>query len=432
LSTSTYWLDRHRLVRGCQILILIYLVVLGYWFVTDVWASDLTTLQNDFAAFWTVGHMVLNGRAVDAYLPELALAAEAEYIPEHGVRLPWFYPPQVFFLTAPFALLPFIPSFFLWSSASLAGLAWSVNALAPRTPVLWLLLASPGLFWVLRWGQTGLLAAALLGAALYCMNVKRPVLAGLCFGLLAFKPHFGLLVPFALIAGRQWTVFLSATLTALAILAMSTAVFEPQVWSAFFEGIEVAVTMQASGALPHDQMVSLYGLLRILGLSHTPALILQIILALIVLFFVVAVWRRNTTAAGAVLAAGSLLVAPHVLGYDLAVYAPALAILVADGFRRGWLAGEREGYMLLWLWPFFSGVLMELTGIPVGVAGSLLLFVLALRRAMQRLDHWGLSEHDRFDPETGHQRGTNEEGRPGLPYGPLVRVASAPPLCRLP
>jgi hypothetical protein len=244
----------------------------------------------------------------------------------------------------------------------------------------------------LRWGQTGILAAAFLGAALYCINVKRPVLAGLFFGLLAFKPHFGLLVPFALIAGRHWMVFLSATLATLAILAVDTAVFGPQVWFAFFEGIDIAVTMEAFGAFPHDQLASLYGLLRILGFSHTPALILQIILALIVLFFVVAVWRRNTTAAGAVLAAGSLLMVPHVLGYDLAVYAPALAILVADGFRRGWLAGEREGYMLLWLWPFFSGVLMELTGIPVGVAGSLLLFFLALRRAMQGLDQPGAPE----------------------------------------
>lgn len=109
LPTSTYWLDRHRLVRACQILILIYLLILGHWFVTNVWASDLRTLENDFAAYWTVGHMVLNGRAGDAYLPELALAAEAEYIPDHNVSLPWFYPPQAFFLTAPFALLPFRP-----------------------------------------------------------------------------------------------------------------------------------------------------------------------------------------------------------------------------------------------------------------------------------------------------------------------------------
>lgn len=384
MATAGYWLNKDRLMIYSRLFVAAYALGLMAWLVARIGLADISvaTLQNDFAALWSVGHMVLQDRASEAYVPELALAAEAELVPEHEVRLPWFYPPPVFALVAPLAALPFLPAFFLWSGGSLACLAWSVRALAPSTPAVWLLLASPGLFWILRFGQTGVLAAALLGSALFFMARGRPLSAGILIGLLTFKPHLGLLIPFALVAGRQWRVFVAAALTTLALAAASALAFGAEVWPRFLEAMEVAAAMQSRGALPHDQLVSLYAALRTLGLANGPALALQALLGLAVLALVVRVWNVMGAClmSGALLAAGSLLAAPHVLGYDLAVAAPAVAILAADGWRRGWLPGEREGYMLIWLWPLFSGVIAELTGFPVGVAGSLLLFALAYRR----------------------------------------------------
>ncbi|MDX1575241.1 MAG: glycosyltransferase family 87 protein [Kiloniellales bacterium] len=379
-----YWLDKRRLMVYSRLFVAVYALGLVAWLIARVWLADtpVATLRNDFAALWSVGHMVLQGRASEAYVPEQALAAEAELVPEHEVRLPWFYPPPVFALIAPLATLPFLPAFFLWSGGGLAGLAWSVRALAPSTPAVWLLLASPGLFWILRFGQTGVLAAALLGGALYLMARRRPLSAGLLIGLLTFKPHLGLLVPFALFAGKEWRVFAAATVTTLALAAASTLAFGAEVWPRFFEAMDIASAMQSRGALPHNQLVSLYAGLRTLGLANGHALALQALLGFAVLALTVRVWHAMGACllSGALLAAGSLLAAPHVLGYDLALAAPALAILAADGWRRGWLPGEREGYMLLWLWPLCSGVIAELTRFPVGVAGSLLLFALAYRR----------------------------------------------------
>ncbi len=384
MTAAGYWLNKNRLVVYSRLFVAVYALGLLAWLIARVWLAEISvaTLRNDFAALWSVGHMALEGRASEAYVPELALAAEAELVPEHEVRLPWFYPPPVFALIAPLAALPFLPAFFLWTGGGLACLAWSVRALAPSTPAVWLLLASPGLFWILRFGQTGVLAAALLGGALFFMARGRPVAAGVLIGLLTFKPHLGLLIPFALIAGRQWRVLAAAALTTLALAAASALAFGAEVWPRFLEAMEVAMAMQSRGALPHDQLVSLYAALRTLGLANGPALALQALLGLTVLALVVRVWHDLGASflSGALLAAGSLLAAPHVLGYDLALYAPAVAILAADGWRRGWLPGEREGYMLLWLWPLFTGVIDALTGFPAGVAGSLLLFALAYRR----------------------------------------------------
>lgn len=244
------------------------------------------------------------------------------------------------------------------------------------------MLASPGLYWILRFGQTGVLAAALLGSALYCMARGRALVAGLLIGLLTLKPQLGLLLPFALLAAKEWRVFAAATLTTLGLAAVSALAFGPEIWPRFFDAMDVAMAWQARGALPPSQMVSLYAPLRVLGLAHRPALALQVLLALVVLAVVVHTWWRMgpSLPSGALLAAGSLLVSPHVLGYDLAVFAPTIAILAAEGLERGWLPGEREGFILLWVWPLFTGVIAELAGFPAGIAGSLLLFALAYRR----------------------------------------------------
>ena len=379
-----YWLDRRRLTVCSRLCVALYLAALLSWLAADVWLAEapVTTLRNDFAGFWSVGHLVLDGRASEAYLPDLALAAQAAYAPEHEVRLPWFYPPQLFFLLAPLAALPYLPAFFLWSGGCLFGLAWSLRALAPETPAVALLLASPGLIWILRFGQTGVLAAALLGGAVFLMARGRPLRAGLLIGLLTFKPQLGLLLPFALVAGKEWRAFAAAAFATLGIAGASTLAFGCDVWPRFLAAMDIAFTLQADGSLPHDQMVSLYAPLRVLGLGHAPAVSLQALLGVAVLALVVRAWRRLGAGllAGALLAAGSLLVSPHVLGYDLVVFAPAIAILAADGLARGWLPGERAGLILLWFWPLFAGVIAELTGFPVGVAGSLLLFALAARR----------------------------------------------------
>ncbi len=285
MGAQGYWLNERRLTVYSRLCVAMYVVGLLFWLIARVWLAEapITTLRNDFAGFWSVRHMVLQGRASEAYLPDLALSAEAAFVPEHEVSLPWFYPPQVFFLFAPLAALPYLPAFFLWTGGCLACLAWSLRALAPNTPALWLLLASPGLFWILRFGQTGVLAAALLGGGLYFMARGRPLLAGILIGLLTFKPHLGLLLPFALIAGKQWRVFAAATLTALGMATASTLAFGAEVWPRFFEAMEIAMALQSHGALPHNQMVSRYASLRVLGLSNEPALALQALLGLAVL-----------------------------------------------------------------------------------------------------------------------------------------------------
>ena len=70
---------------------------------------------------------------------------------------------------------------------------------------LWLPVAAafPAVFINLGHGQNGFLTAGLLGAALLSLP-RRPLLSGILFGLLAYKPQFGLLIPVALLVAGQW------------------------------------------------------------------------------------------------------------------------------------------------------------------------------------------------------------------------------------
>lgn len=57
-------------------------------------------------------------------------------------------------------------------------------------------------------GQNGFLSAALLLGGTWWID-RRPVAAGILFGLLTFKPQFGTLLPFVPIALAAWRVIAS-------------------------------------------------------------------------------------------------------------------------------------------------------------------------------------------------------------------------------
>jgi len=72
------------------------------------------------------------------------------------------------------------------------GKAWVIPALA-----------FPATIWTIGYGQNAFLTAALLGAGTLLLD-GRPAVAGVLLGMLCYKPHFALLVPVALLAGRRW------------------------------------------------------------------------------------------------------------------------------------------------------------------------------------------------------------------------------------
>ena len=73
-------------------------------------------------------------------------------------------------------------------------------------------------------GQNGAFTAALLVGGLLAAP-KRPILAGVLFGLLTVKPQLGILIPFCLLASRNWRAFASAAVTTVTLVLLTGLAF---------------------------------------------------------------------------------------------------------------------------------------------------------------------------------------------------------------
>src|SRR6201999_4060273 len=112
-------------------------------------------------------------------------------------------------------------------------------------------------------GQNGALTAALVGLGLILLRT-RPIIAGVCIGLLSVKPHLGLLIPVALLAGAYYRAFAAGAVTAivLALISIAAFVFEP--WFAFRDQLSF-VTAAIETAQETEKIQSVFGVARGIG-----------------------------------------------------------------------------------------------------------------------------------------------------------------------
>ena len=106
---------------------------------------------------------------------------------------------------------------------------------------------------------------------------RRPVLAGILFGLLTFKPHLGVLIPFALLVLGAWRVIAVAAVTTLLLVAGSVAVFGTEPWQRFVgetSGYQLSLVQGFEGFYTR-MMASVLAAARTFGLSYQTALAIQ-------------------------------------------------------------------------------------------------------------------------------------------------------------
>ena len=118
-------------------------------------------------------------------------------------------------IVLPLALLPYNGALIVWTLVGLAAYLIVMWKIAPRRDTLWVALAFPGALLTILDGQNGLITAALFGGGLLLLE-RRPWVAGALFGLLCYKPQFGILLPLAFLAARQWRAAVGAALVVAA------------------------------------------------------------------------------------------------------------------------------------------------------------------------------------------------------------------------
>jgi hypothetical protein len=343
-------------------------------------------LGTDFASFWSAGHMAREGRAPQAYDWD-AMAAVQHRLFGTDKLAPWSYPPVFLFIVVPLAMLPYLPAFFVWQGASLlAALAVYRKILPHDVPcrdALLFGLGFPAVLVCLGHGQTGFLTAALMAGGLVMLRGNE-IAAGILFGLVIYKPQFGVLLPLALAAGGYWRAFLAAAVTVLIVLALSALVWGWPVWQAFFGSLHATRTIVfEQGDTGFEKFQSAFSWVR---LWHGPvalAYAAQAVAALGVFAALVWIWRgpASFSLKAAALLTGSLLVSPYTLDYDFVVFGMALAFLVAHGFAQGFRPWDRTLIAFAWFVPAIARSIGKFAHLPLGFLALAAIFVLIVVRA---------------------------------------------------
>jgi hypothetical protein len=382
---SGAWLDRQRIFAYGTILLVLEIAAFLF-FVAGTHGLIVPTTEpttTDFVSFYAAGDLANAGTSHLAYDQAAHRAAE-ERATEPGIRYQFFYyPPVYLLLCALLARLPYLAAFVLFEGASLAlFLAVARHILASRGwRVVVPLLAFPAVFWTLGLGQNAFLTAALLGGAILLVE-RRPFVAGLLFGALCYKPHFGLLVPVALAAGGHWRAFAGAALSSLGLVAASLAFFGFDTWRDFLTIAMTSPGTYENGRIQLAGIISPFAALRVIGVGTSLAYLLQLAATLAAALFVAYVWRQRVSlpVRAAALIAATLVAVPVMLLYDLMLALLAMTWLVRAARRTGFLPWEKMTFVVL----FFAALVTLSAGrylhLPLALIGDVaLLAVIAVR-----------------------------------------------------
>lgn len=315
-----------------------------------VWFPDFLTPYAAVRAFFD-GKLALVYGNIDRFT-EYQNALFADRFPTVVYYRPFLYPPFWLMLLLPLGLLAVGKAAAVFFAVTAGASAFEGR----RDPWGWLATAaSPAAVHTIVSGQATFLAVALAYGGLRLLD-RAPAVAGILFGLLAYKPQFCALIPVALIAAGQWRALASAALTGAVLVLASLAVFGLQTWLDFIE-----MSRATGGERMHryvvevliNYMITPYASALNVGLPRSAATLLQLGC---VALAVAATWYafrnfRGGMARTAVLLSATFFVSPYVLNYDLLLLMPAALVLYRRGAKAGFYPLEPLVYAALWVIP---------------------------------------------------------------------------------
>ncbi len=378
------WLNRDRVVTWCAILAVLeaaFLILIACW--QHGAFGPAAPTSSDFVSFYAAGKLALAGT------PALAYDQAAHYMAEQAARgsgAPYqffFYPPVFLPICAGLAILPYYAAFVLFQAATLVPFLLVARTLLREPGWAWAVpvLAFPAVFWTIGLGQNAFLTAALFGGFTLLLD-RKPATAGMLLGLMCYKPHFGVLAPVALIAGRHWRAFAAATATLAALVGLSIVLFGVETWWAYLAANLNAKTVFASGRIDYAGIVTVFGAERLMGFAIGPAYALQAVASLAMVMLVAVIWRRDDRPAvrRATLPAATLLTVPVALLYDQVLLLLAILWLVKEARDTGFLPWERLALTSIYALSLLTWVLGTAWHLPLGPIAPGVLLLLCVRR----------------------------------------------------
>jgi alpha-1,2-mannosyltransferase len=377
------WLTAKR-ARAWGWLLLGVTVTVGIaWVATARGGLDLAgrPLGTDFTSFWTASKLALAGSPASAYDVAAHHAQQVAIFGRDTGYAAFFYPPIFLLICLPLAALPYLASLAAWLTATGAlywrmARAWLGEAFGAM-PIF----AFPAVLSNIGHGQNGFLSAALFGGGALWLQ-RRPILAGVCLGALAYKPHLGIMIPVALAIAGRWKTFAAAGATVIALAAASYGLFGLESWRGFLADSSLAREALEQGLVGDAKMQSAFAAVRLWGGALGLAYALQAAVAILAAAGLVWLQRRapNSGAEGPAMIVAALIASPFLLDYDLIILAAPLAWLLREGARGGFLSWEKTTLLAAFVLPAVSRMLATDARLPLAPFVMAALFAMILRR----------------------------------------------------
>ena len=354
--------------------------------------------STEFMGFYAAGRLVDQGHAALAYAPPAGVSVQ-DYIHSLGVApahrdmqraiagdpnlifFTFFYPPVYLLFCAPVALLPYYVGFVLWVVASLALFLFALRHVLGRWTLVLAGAAYLGFFENASVGENSFLTSSLLAFGLLQLE-KRPVLAGVLFGSLCYKPHFALPVGIMLLAGKHWRAMIAATLWGIGLCALAGFMFGFARWGEYL-GMVVphASWMLRHDGFAYDIQVTTFSSVRMLGGSvwlADAAQIVTTIFATACVFYASRYGSAETR--GAMLTASFPLILSVMIDYDLTICALAVAFFYRVVERSEALPWEKTALAAMFGMSMVSFLLRGLYHVPLDIVIVFAFMLVCLKR----------------------------------------------------
>ncbi|HVC55363.1 MAG TPA: glycosyltransferase family 87 protein [Stellaceae bacterium] len=386
LLRDARWLTRERLLlTGCIFAaVSAYLLYwgVGYYTANGLIAASGEPLGQDFLNYFAGAQVAASGQAPLAYDHHWFLDYERRLV---GPVTPRFYayPPILMLLTLPLAFLSYVPALVVWTLLGTALTVVLLGRLVGWQAAAVATVGAPAAFLNLLLANNGFFTGGLLGGGLMLLD-RHPVIAGICFGCLSYKPHLAVLLPFALAAGRRWRTMLAAAITVAALATASLIMFGTPTWSAFMHQMRFNRALLETDPQLWHWMLTVFSATRQFGGPILLAYAFQLASSGLALAAVVLVWRRPgaTEVKAAALLVATLLATPYGQNYDAVIVIFAAAWLGREGTRTGFFPWERQAIVALLVFPIVTVPLALLANIPLAPVLLWFVLVLLVRRAL--------------------------------------------------
>jgi hypothetical protein len=320
-----------------------FLTLAGLPPIDKPWADETNfAIGRDFLNTWMGGRSMFSGGPAAWFDVRTYAAALRDLLGPTYPETYWSYPPHIVLFVWPLGMMPYLLAYITWCVVGIALYLVACASAVPRERLLFLAVA-PGVAVCVFFGQNGFYTAALLIGGLLALE-RRPVLAGVLFGILTIKPQLGLLLPIILLLERRWVTIASAAATVALLLVTTAMLFGWDVWLDYWHKIvpqQMWLTENAGG-LMFSLVSSLFFGARLIHLPLGVAWAIQYAASAFAVAAVVwTYWkRRDPNLSLALFVTATFLFTPYILNYDMVMFGFVIAVLrdrADNTMRDHWL-----------------------------------------------------------------------------------------------